>query len=116
VKIASELEVLNTIKEPLKSDLLNGKWELIYTTSESILQTQVTNWGLFLLFLFWIYEIQHYSVVIILKDIITVVIMLQRPKFLRPNGKIYQAINADTLRAQNMETWPYFNQVSSNPS
>ncbi|XP_058089681.1 probable plastid-lipid-associated protein 4, chloroplastic isoform X2 [Magnolia sinica] len=38
----------------------------------------------------------------------------QRPKFLRPNGKIYQAINADTLRAQNMETWPYFNQVTAN--
>lgn len=38
-------------------------------------------------------------------------LILQRPKFLRPNGKIYQAINADTLRAQNMETWPYFNQV-----
>ncbi|XP_042431355.1 probable plastid-lipid-associated protein 4, chloroplastic isoform X2 [Zingiber officinale] len=38
----------------------------------------------------------------------------QRPKFLRPNGKIYQAINVDTLRAQNMETWPYFNQVTAN--
>ena len=38
-------------------------------------------------------------------------LLLQRPKYLRPFGKIYQAINADTLRAQNMETWPYFNQV-----
>ncbi|XVE94037.1 hypothetical protein REPUB_Repub01dG0245800 [Reevesia pubescens] len=38
----------------------------------------------------------------------------QRPKFLRPNGKIYQAINLDTLRAQNMETWPFFNQVTAN--
>jgi hypothetical protein len=38
-------------------------------------------------------------------------LVLQRPKYLRPFGKIYQAINADTLRAQNMETWPYFNQV-----
>lgn len=37
----------------------------------------------------------------------------QRPKFLRPNGKIYQAINADALRAQNLETWPFFNQVTS---
>jgi hypothetical protein len=37
---------------------------------------------------------------------------VQRPKLLRPNGAIYQAINADTLRAQNLETWPYFNQVS----
>ncbi|WOK97695.1 putative plastid-lipid-associated protein 4, chloroplastic [Canna indica] len=76
-QIARELEAVNAIKEPLKSDLLNGKWELIYTTSRSILQ-------------------------------------VQRPKFLRPNGKIYQAINADTLRAQNMETWPYFNQVTAN--
>ncbi|CAN6292192.1 unnamed protein product [Urochloa humidicola] len=39
---------------------------------------------------------------------------MQRPKYLRPFGKIYQAINADTLRAQNMETWPYFNQVTAN--
>ncbi|XP_072991502.1 probable plastid-lipid-associated protein 4, chloroplastic [Typha latifolia] len=76
-QIARELEEVNSIKEPLKSNLLNGKWELLYTTSRSILQPQ-------------------------------------RPKFLRPNGKIYQAINADTLRAQNMETWPYFNQVTAN--
>ncbi|KAE8009080.1 hypothetical protein FH972_005534 [Carpinus fangiana] len=73
-QIARELEEVNEIKEPLKSNLLNGKWELIYTTSQSVLQTQ-------------------------------------RPKFLRPNGKIYQAINVDTLRAQNMETWPFFNQI-----
>ncbi|KAJ1434992.1 Plastid lipid-associated protein/fibrillin conserved domain [Sesbania bispinosa] len=64
-------------QEPLKSDLLNGKWELLYTTSQSILQTQ-------------------------------------RPKFLRPNGKIYQAINVDTLRAQNIETWPFYNQATAN--
>ncbi|XP_020552809.1 probable plastid-lipid-associated protein 4, chloroplastic isoform X3 [Sesamum indicum] len=38
----------------------------------------------------------------------------KRPKFLRPNGKIFQAINADTLRAQNMETWPFFNQATAN--
>ncbi|KAM0950950.1 putative plastid-lipid-associated protein [Dioscorea sansibarensis] len=76
-QIVRKLEAANSIKEPLKSDLLNGKWELLYTTSKSILQTQ-------------------------------------RPKILRPNGKIYQAINVDTLRAQNMETWPYFNQVTAN--
>lgn len=75
-QIVCELEAVNPIKEPLKSELLNGKWELIYTTSRSILQSQ-------------------------------------RPKILRPRGKIYQAINADTLRAQNMETWPYFNQVTA---
>ncbi|KQK13564.1 probable plastid-lipid-associated protein 4, chloroplastic [Brachypodium distachyon] len=76
-QIAQQLEEVNPAKEPLKSDLLNGKWELLYTTSTSILQPQ-------------------------------------RPKFLRPFGTIYQAINADTLRAQNMETWPYFNQVTAN--
>ncbi|XP_057418823.1 probable plastid-lipid-associated protein 5, chloroplastic [Lotus japonicus] len=38
--IASKIESLNSVKEPLKSDLLNGKWELLYTTSQSILQTQ----------------------------------------------------------------------------
>ncbi|RVW79794.1 putative plastid-lipid-associated protein 4, chloroplastic [Vitis vinifera] len=78
-QIARKLEAVNKIKEPLKSDLLNGKWELLYTTSQSVLQTQ-------------------------------------RPKFLRPNGKIYQAISVDTLRAQNMETWPFFNQVLSSYS
>lgn len=76
-QIARKLEAVNTVKEPLQSELLNGKWELIYTTSKSVLQTQ-------------------------------------RPKFLRPNGKIYQAINVDTLRAQNMETWPFFNQATAN--
>lgn len=39
---------------------------------------------------------------------------MQRPKVFRPNGKIYQAINVDTLRAQNMETWPFFNQATAN--
>ncbi|KAK8444360.1 hypothetical protein SEVIR_9G123100v4 [Setaria viridis] len=73
-QIVQQLEAVNQVKEPLKSDLLNGKWELLYTTSTSILQ----------------------------------------PQYLRPFGKIYQAINADTLRAQNMETWPYFNQVTAN--
>ncbi|XP_015690959.1 probable plastid-lipid-associated protein 4, chloroplastic [Oryza brachyantha] len=76
-KIVQQLEEVNPVKEPLKSDLLNGKWELLYTTSESILQPK-------------------------------------RPKFLRPFGTIYQSINTDTLRAQNMETWPYFNQVTAN--
>ncbi|XP_019078777.1 probable plastid-lipid-associated protein 4, chloroplastic isoform X3 [Vitis vinifera] len=41
-QIARKLEAVNKIKEPLKSDLLNGKWELLYTTSQSVLQTQVT--------------------------------------------------------------------------
>ncbi|XP_021909674.1 probable plastid-lipid-associated protein 4, chloroplastic isoform X2 [Carica papaya] len=76
-KIVQKLAAANKIKEPLKSNLLNGKWELIYTTSKSILQTK-------------------------------------RPKLLRPNGKIYQAINLDTLRAQNIETWPFFNQATAN--
>lgn len=40
-QIARKLEAINTVKEPLQSDMLNGKWELIYTTSKSVLQTQV---------------------------------------------------------------------------
>ncbi|XP_058760924.1 probable plastid-lipid-associated protein 4, chloroplastic isoform X2 [Vicia villosa] len=36
----------------------------------------------------------------------------QRPKFLRSVTN-YQAINADTLRAQNMESRPFFNQVTA---
>jgi hypothetical protein len=78
-QIARELESLNPTKEPLKLSLLNGKWRLVYTTSESVLRKQ------------W-------------------------PKILRPNGPIYQAINTDTLRAQNLETWPFFNQVTANLS
>ncbi|EEF33764.1 probable plastid-lipid-associated protein 4, chloroplastic [Ricinus communis] len=74
-EIARQLEAVNPTKQPLKSDLINGKWELIYTTSQSILQTQ-------------------------------------RPKFLRSKTN-YQAINVDTLRAQNMESWPFFNQVTA---
>lgn len=74
-QIARKLEDCNPTKEPLKSSLLNGKWELIYTTSKSILQ-------------------------------------IQRPKILRSRLN-YQAINVDTLRAQNMEGWPFFNQVTA---
>ncbi|XP_021724503.1 probable plastid-lipid-associated protein 4, chloroplastic [Chenopodium quinoa] len=74
-QLTRKLEAVNPTKEPLKSDLLNGKWELIYTTSQGILQTK-------------------------------------RPKFLRSKVN-YQAINADTLRAQNMESWPFFNQVTA---
>ncbi|KAM7470381.1 hypothetical protein LguiA_008564 [Lonicera macranthoides] len=74
-RIARKLEAVNPTKEPLKSDLLNGKWELIYTTSKSILQ-------------------------------------IERPKILRSRAN-FQAINADTLRAQNMESFPFFNQVTA---
>ncbi|CAI9764507.1 unnamed protein product [Fraxinus pennsylvanica] len=74
-QIARKLEAVNPTKEPLKSSLLNGKWELIYTTSKSILQTQ-------------------------------------RPKLLRSRTN-YQAIDSDRLRAQNMESWPFFNQVTA---
>ncbi|XP_024171974.2 probable plastid-lipid-associated protein 4, chloroplastic [Rosa chinensis] len=73
--IARKLEAVTPVKEPLKSGLLDGKWELLYTTSKSLLQTG-------------------------------------RPKFLRSRVN-YQAINVDTLRAQNMESWPTFNQVTA---
>ncbi|KAI3731983.1 hypothetical protein L1987_63178 [Smallanthus sonchifolius] len=74
-QIVRKLEAANPTKEPLKSPLVDGKWELIYTTSQSILQTK-------------------------------------RPKFLRSRVN-YQAINVDTLRAQNMESFPTFNQVTA---
>ncbi|KAK4757513.1 hypothetical protein SAY87_018814 [Trapa incisa] len=74
-EIARKLEAASRTKAPLKSPFLNGKWELIYTTSESILQTK-------------------------------------RPKFLRSRTN-FQGINVDTLRAQNMESWPFFNQVTA---
>ncbi|KAL4452247.1 hypothetical protein ABPG75_007909 [Micractinium tetrahymenae] len=38
-KLASALERRNPTKKPLASDLINGQWELMYTTSESILGT-----------------------------------------------------------------------------
>lgn len=40
-QLARKVEAVNPTKEPLKSDLVNGKWELIYTTSASILQAKV---------------------------------------------------------------------------
>ncbi|KAH0923900.1 hypothetical protein HID58_023918 [Brassica napus] len=73
-QLARKVEAVNPTKEPLKSDLLNGKWELIYTTSASILQAK-------------------------------------KPKFLRSITN-YQSINVDTLKVQNMETWPFFNSVT----
>ncbi|KAI5066197.1 hypothetical protein GOP47_0018821 [Adiantum capillus-veneris] len=77
--IAQGLEKLSPVEDTVTSPLINGKWELLYTTSETILKKQ-------------------------------------RPKLLRPGGPIYQAINNDTLRAQNLETWPFFNQVTANLS
>lgn len=50
LQIVQQLEAVNQVKEPLKSDLLNGKWELLYTTSTSILQPQVSYYSLFLLY------------------------------------------------------------------
>ncbi|XP_041998236.1 probable plastid-lipid-associated protein 4, chloroplastic, partial [Salvia splendens] len=74
-KLIDRLEAVNPTAQPVKSDLLNGKSELIYTTSQPILQTL-------------------------------------RPKVFR-SRRNYQAINADTLRAQNMESAPFFNQVTA---
>lgn len=37
----------------------------------------------------------------------------KRPKALRPNGAIFQCIDCNSLQAQNIETWPYFNQVQA---
>ncbi|KAK6121033.1 hypothetical protein DH2020_045223 [Rehmannia glutinosa] len=96
-QIARKLEAINKVKEPLKSTLLNGKWELLYTTSKAILQNEVSSNG----------DPTDFPQVLLGAVECSEI----RPKFLRPNGKIYQAINVDTLRAQNMETWPFFNQL-----
>ncbi|XP_057494467.1 uncharacterized protein LOC130779714 isoform X2 [Actinidia eriantha] len=42
-EITRKLEAVNPTKEPLKSDFLNFKWELICTISSSIMQTQTQN-------------------------------------------------------------------------
>ncbi|XP_019102181.1 PREDICTED: probable plastid-lipid-associated protein 4, chloroplastic [Camelina sativa] len=39
-QLARKVEAVNPTKEPLKSDLINGKWELIYTTSALRLQAK----------------------------------------------------------------------------
>lgn len=39
-ELAQELEKINPTKQPLKSPLVNGQWELIYTTSASIIGTK----------------------------------------------------------------------------
>ncbi|KAK6143746.1 hypothetical protein DH2020_024094 [Rehmannia glutinosa] len=119
-QIARKLEAINKVKEPLKSTLLNGKWELLYTTSKAILQNEVSSHGDptdFPCNLPWsnLDVPLHVIDFLIMNKRLTFCSKLwQRPKFLRPNGKIYQAINVDTLRAQNMETWPFFNQATAN--
>lgn len=39
-ELAQGLEKINPTKTPLKSPLINGQWELIYTTSDGILGTK----------------------------------------------------------------------------
>eukprot|EP00475_Leptophrys_vorax_P033262 TRINITY_DN52050_c0_g1_i1.p1 TRINITY_DN52050_c0_g1~~TRINITY_DN52050_c0_g1_i1.p1 ORF type:complete len:264 (+),score=23.53 TRINITY_DN52050_c0_g1_i1:134-925(+) len=75
-ELAARLEAINPTRRPLASPLINGKWKLVYTTSDTILGTN-------------------------------------KPFFLRPQGPIFQAIDAETLQARNMETWPFFNQVQA---
>lgn len=53
-QIARKLEAVNMVKEPLQSKMLNGKWELIYTTSKSVLQTEVRKFPTFMDFIFWL--------------------------------------------------------------
>lgn len=38
-----------------------------------------------------------------------------KPALLRPSGPIYQVIDAVNLKARNIETTPFFNQVSKDP-
>lgn len=74
--LASALEVLNPNPQSLSAPCINGEWELVYTTSASILGTN-------------------------------------KPSFLRPSGKIYQTIDAESLRARNRETFPFYNAVAA---
>uniref|UniRef100_A0A7S0S1G1 Plastid lipid-associated protein/fibrillin conserved domain-containing protein n=1 Tax=Chlamydomonas leiostraca TaxID=1034604 RepID=A0A7S0S1G1_9CHLO len=74
---ANALEAVNPTPKPLASPLLSGSWELLYTTSASILGTS-------------------------------------RPALLRPAGPIYQVLDAANGKARNIETTPFFNQVSAN--
>ncbi|KAG1654652.1 hypothetical protein FOA52_010280 [Chlamydomonas sp. UWO 241] len=74
---AAALEALNPTRSPLSSPLVNGGWELLYTTSATILG-------------------------------------LSRPPPFRPSGKIVQVLDATNLKARNLESAPFFNQVSAN--
>lgn len=75
-RLVQQLENINPTAKPIKSDLINGKWELLYTTNTYILGGK-------------------------------------RPAILRPNGAFYQVIDAPKGRVQNIETAPYFNQISA---
>ncbi|XP_013598117.1 PREDICTED: probable plastid-lipid-associated protein 4, chloroplastic isoform X1 [Brassica oleracea var. oleracea] len=107
-QLARKVEAVNPTKEPLKSDLLNGKWELIYTTSASILQAKVRTCVLLLLLSYVFFFFFLACCVISLRFFKQ---FKQKPKFLRSVTN-YQSINVDTLKVQNMETWPFFNSVT----
>jgi hypothetical protein len=74
--LATALEALNPNPNSLAAPCINGEWELVYTTSASILGTN-------------------------------------KPAFLRPSGRIFQTIDAESLRARNRETWPFYNAVAA---
>jgi len=73
---ACNLERLNPNAKALSCDLLNGEWELLYTTSKSIIGAT-------------------------------------RPWPFRPLGPIYQTIDTGRLRANNRETFPFYNGVDA---
>ena len=73
---ARSLEALNPNPKSLSAKAINGKWELIYTTSDSILGKS-------------------------------------KPAPFRPQGPIYQTIDAVRLRAKNQEGTPFFNSVAA---
>ncbi|KXZ56947.1 hypothetical protein GPECTOR_1g854 [Gonium pectorale] len=41
------------------------------------------------------------------------ILATNRPPPLRPQGPIYQTIDAENLKARNNESWPFFNQVTA---
>jgi hypothetical protein len=75
-RLCTRLEGLNPTPSPLSSPLINGGWELLYTTSGSILGAT-------------------------------------KPPPFRPSGIIIQVLDAVNLKARNIESSPFYNQVSA---